>query len=71
MELPSVPRAVGGHVLGVLELGPAPEAVEVPHAQVLRQHVELLVRLELALVLIFFLLSFLTLNVNGKYTVQI
>ena len=49
-------------------LGAAPQAVEVPHPQVLRQHVKLLVGLELALVLFLLLdgdLFFCTFNVES------
>ena len=52
MQLSGVPWAVCPEVVAVLELGSAPEAVHVPHPQVLRQHVQLLVGLELALLLL-------------------
>ena len=38
VRLSGVPGTVGAEVVGVLELGAAPQAVEVPHPQVLGQN---------------------------------
>ena len=57
MRFSGVPGAVGAEVVSVLELGAAPQAVHVPHPQVLRQHVQLLVGLELALLLLLIVLA--------------